>query len=269
MQAYDLLMLVIVGLAIVWGAWKGLVWQIASIASIGLSYFVALNFRQQIAQLIDASPPWNMFLSMLILFLGTGFMVWIAFNLVSEFIERVKLQEFDRQLGALFGAAKGVLLCALVTLFSVALLGDAQRQAICNSKSGYYIAIMLDRADLVIPRELHDVLAPYLDRLDRTIPHPHASGASTPLQSLFSDAQARLEQEAGRLERAAIDQRDAWQRELRTAVERAASGTAPAAGSSFPTGDWLAPATPASGPHTARRIDAQPAPAAAAGSFRQ
>src|SRR5262245_36460026 len=46
MQAYDVLMLIVLGLAIVWGAWKGLAWQIASIASIGVSYFVALHFRQ-------------------------------------------------------------------------------------------------------------------------------------------------------------------------------------------------------------------------------
>ena len=162
MQAYDLLMLIVVALAVIWGAWKGLAWQIASIASIGLSYFVALHFRLPLAGIINASPPWNIFLSMLILFLGTGAIVWVGFNLVSEAIERVKLKEFDRQLGALFGAAKGVLLCVLVTLFSVALLGDAQRQAICNSKSGYYIAVLLDRTDMMIPRELHDVLAPYL-----------------------------------------------------------------------------------------------------------
>src|SRR6478736_608756 len=71
MQAYDILMLVVLGLAIVWGAWKGLAWQVASIASIGLSYFVALHFRLPLSNLINASPPWNIFVSMLILFLGT------------------------------------------------------------------------------------------------------------------------------------------------------------------------------------------------------
>ena len=35
MQAYDIFMLIVLALAIVWGAWKGLAWQIASIASIG------------------------------------------------------------------------------------------------------------------------------------------------------------------------------------------------------------------------------------------
>lgn len=176
MQTYDLVMIAVLVAAVAWGAWKGLAWQIASLASLVLSYFVALRFRQSVAQLIDASPPWNQFLAMLILFLGTGLVVWVVFNLVSELIERVKLKEFDRQLGALFGAAKGVLLCVLITLFSMALLGDSQRQAICNSRSGYYIAVLLDRAGTVIPPELHEVLEPYLHDLDRNVTHDHRAG---------------------------------------------------------------------------------------------
>src|SRR5688572_5810165 len=150
MQAYDLFMVIVIAAAVVWGAWKGLAWQLASLASIVASYFVALTFRQPLSQLINASPPWNIFLSMLILFLGTGLVVWIGFNLISEAIERVKLKEYDRQLGAMFGLAKGVLLCVLITLFAVGLLSEPQRQQICNSKSGYYIAVLLDKADAVI-----------------------------------------------------------------------------------------------------------------------
>jgi membrane protein required for colicin V production len=173
MQAYDLLMLIVLVAAVVWGAWKGFAWQIASLASLVASYVVALTFRQQVAQFITAAPPWNMFLAMLILFLGTSLVVWVGFNFVAEMVEKVKLKEFDRQAGALFGLAKGVLLCVLITLFAVTLLSEPQRQAICTSRSGYYIAILLDHADGVIPGELHQVLDPYIDRLDREVDHPH------------------------------------------------------------------------------------------------
>jgi membrane protein required for colicin V production len=91
-------------------------------------------------------------------------------------IEKVKLKEFDRQIGAIFGLAKGVLLCVLITLFAVTLLSEPQRQAICNSRSGYYIAVLLDKADGVIPGELHEVLDPYIDRLDQQVPHEHTEG---------------------------------------------------------------------------------------------
>jgi len=262
MQAYDILMLIVLALAITWGAWKGLAWQIASIASIGLSYFVALRFRQPLAGVINASPPWNIFLSMLILFLGTGLIVWIGFNLVSEAIERVKLKEFDRQLGALFGAAKGVLLCVLVTLFSVALLGDAQRQAICNSKSGYYIAVLLDRADMMIPRELHDVLAPYLDRLDRNIPHPHAAAEPSPPPSAWIDGPNRL-REAGQ------QPLGGWQEELQAVFGGQGQPIAVPHQPTFPTGESEARATDPVAPHTAGRIEAQPAQSAPEGNFRR
>lgn len=173
MQGYDLLMLIVLVGAVLWGAWKGFAWQVASLASMAASYFVALTFRQQVSQFISAAPPWNIFLSMLILFLGTSLVVWVGFNFVAEMIEKVKLKEFDRQVGALFGFAKGVLLCVLITLFAVTLLSEPQRQAICNSRSGYYIAILLDKADAVIPGEVHEVLNPYIERLDREIDHPH------------------------------------------------------------------------------------------------
>jgi len=261
MQAYDILMLIVLALAIIWGAWKGLAWQIASITSIGLSYFVALHFRQPLARVINASPPWNIFLSMLILFLGTGLIVWVGFNLVSEFIERVKLKEFDRQLGAVFGAAKGVLLCVLVTLFSVALLGDAQRQAICNSKSGYYIAVLLDRADMMIPRELHDVLAPYLDKLDHDIPHPHAADGLSPLPTAWTDGQSRPAAESPQ-------RPSGWQQELEAVFGGHGQPAAPPHLNSFPTSGFHPGEPPVGAPHTAVRIEAQPAAPSPDGSFR-
>jgi membrane protein required for colicin V production len=152
------------------------------------SYFVALSFRQEVARFITATPPWNMFLAMLILFLGTSLVVWVGFNFVAEMIEKVKLKEFDRQVGALFGFAKGVLLCVLITLFAVTLLSEPQRQAICNSKSGYYIAILLDKADAVIPGEVHSVLDPYIDRFDREVEHPHTEAAQRLPEPTWSDA---------------------------------------------------------------------------------
>lgn len=255
MQAYDCVMLIVLGLAIVWGAWKGLAWQLASIASIAVSYFVALHFRQPLAAVIDASPPWNVFSAMLILFLGTGLIVWVAFNLVSEFIERVKLKEFDRQLGAVFGACKGVLLCVLITLFSVALLGDSQRQAICNSRSGYYIAVLLDRADMMIPRELHQVLAPYLEKLDETVEHPHTAGSLGPAPGAATSGG-----------------QPGWQQELEAVFSGRSKTGAPAVplpAPSFPTGGFQPRPEPPPVPQTAGRIEAQPAQPASANSFRR
>lgn len=177
MELYDVLMIGVLVAATLFGAWKGLVWQLASLAAIIASYLVALRFREPVSQFVHASPPWNVFVAMLVLYVGTSLAIWIAFRMVSQFIDRMKLKEFDRQIGALFGFAKGLLLCVLVTLFAVTLLGENQRQAIVRSRSGNYIAQLLDKSSAVMPRELHEVLDPYINRLDQQL---QPSGVSSP-----------------------------------------------------------------------------------------
>lgn len=171
MELYDLLMIAVLIGATLFGAWKGLVWQLAYLAAIVASYFVALRFRDPVSVYVHATPPWNVFVAMLVLFVSTSLAIWILFRMVSKFIDRMRLKEFDRQLGAIFGFAKGLLLCVIITLFAVTLLGDNQRQMIVRSKSGLYIARLLDKSSTVMPREIHQVLAPYINTLDRQL-HP-------------------------------------------------------------------------------------------------
>jgi membrane protein required for colicin V production len=79
--------------------------------------------------------------------------------------------------GAIFGVAKGVVLCVIITLFAVTLLDDSQRQVILDSRSGHYMARLIDRAHAVMPTEVHEVLGPYLHRLSPTLDDPdHALG---------------------------------------------------------------------------------------------
>lgn len=167
MEIYDIIVLVILVGAMLFGAVKGFAWQLASIASIVVSYVVAYKFREPFSQSIQADPPWNRFLAMLILYIGTSLVIWVAFRMIRGTIDRLKLREFDRQVGALFGLAKGALYCTLLTLFAVTLMGDRVRETIVRSKSGHYIANVLDRSQAVIPPEIHEVVQPYLERFDQ------------------------------------------------------------------------------------------------------
>lgn len=168
MQAYDVFMLTVLGAAIAWGAWKGLAWQIASIASIVLSYFVAVNFRGPVSQLFHYDPPeWNSFLAMLVLYLGTSLVIWVAFSLIRDFLEKVQLKEFDRQVGGLVGGVKGVLICTVITLFTVGLGTQTQRQAVVTSRSGYYIARLLQGVEPLLPAEYRQQLAETIAQLEQ------------------------------------------------------------------------------------------------------
>jgi membrane protein required for colicin V production len=181
MLVYDIIMLAVLAAATAWGVYKGLAWQIASIASIFVSYLVATTFRTFVAGQIKADPPWNYALAMLILYLGTSLVVWIGFQLVKSTIDKVKLQEFDKHVGGVFGFAKGVALCVVITLFAVTLMGEAERQQVIHSYSGYYIAVLLDKSEALLPAEVHDQVHPLLHKLDQSLPpgyernHPHSN----------------------------------------------------------------------------------------------
>jgi membrane protein required for colicin V production len=162
-------MLLVLVSATIFGAIKGFAWQVASLASIIVSYFVSYTYRNDVAQMIDAREPWNLFLAMLLLYAGTTFVIWMVFRLISNSIDRVKLKEFDRHLGAAFGLIKGGLFCLLITMFAVTLLDVSKQEAICQSRSGYYISKFLANADGLLPAEVEQVVGPHLDSLENKL----------------------------------------------------------------------------------------------------
>ncbi len=165
MENYDVFMLIVLGLATLWGAYKGLAWQLASISAIVVSYLAAYRFRSDLAPYMPAEAPVNLLVAMLVIFLACNLGIWILFRSVKSFIDRVKLREFDHQTGALLGFAKGVLLCVLITMFAMTFGKEEHRRQIVQSRSGYYIARLLAASYPWIPREARDLLSPYVERV--------------------------------------------------------------------------------------------------------
>ncbi len=186
MQTYDIIMLVVLGIATFMGAIKGFAWQIASLASIVVSYFVAYTFRNDVATLIHAQEPWNGFLAMLLLYAGSSFIIWVVFRLLSSAIDSMRLRDFDRHMGALMGLGKGVLYCLLITMFAVTLLGPRQQQTIVESRSGSYISQILSATNgIVWPKEVEQIVRPYLERVEQRLEQRNGStfGATNPGRS--------------------------------------------------------------------------------------
>ncbi len=106
---------------------------------------------------------------MLAIYVATSFVIWMIFRLVSELIDKVKLESFDRQLGGMIGFAKGVLLCVAITFFAVTLLPQQQGEAIVASRAGRTIVVLLNKAHDVVPQELNQVIDPYLNKIEERI----------------------------------------------------------------------------------------------------
>lgn len=181
MAWYDITMIGVLVGATAFGAIKGMAWQIASLASLVVSYFLCLQFGQTLADtgLFGHSAPWNRFVAMFAIYVAASLVIWSAFRVVSSAIDRVRLQEFDRQIGAMIGAAKGVLLCVAITFFAITIVPNA-REHILRSRSGHYIALLIQRADAVMPPEVHEILDPYLDRLEQELNAPLDGPAAAP-----------------------------------------------------------------------------------------
>jgi len=164
-EGYDLVMLGILAATALLGYFKGMVWQLAWIAGIVVSGFVAMRFGSQFAPYFGQQAPWNRFASMLALYVATSFAVWIVFRVVSGAINAIHLSAFDHQLGLLFGAAKGALLCVVITFFAVTLAPEYRPQVVA-SRSGQIVADLLVRADEYLPKEIHDTIDPFVKQFE-------------------------------------------------------------------------------------------------------
>ena len=190
-EGYDLVMLGILAAAAVLGYFKGLVWQIAWIAGIAASSYVALRFGGPLSPFFGQQAPWNKLIAMLALYVATSFAVWLVFRVVSGAINAIHLSAFDHQLGLLLGLAKGALLCVVITFFAVT-LAPGYRDQIVASRSGKIVAELIVRADQYLPKDIVETVDPFVkqfeDQLRRPAGAPPAAAAAagpSPLQAIW------------------------------------------------------------------------------------
>jgi len=180
LQPYDALMLIVLIFCTVFGAWKGMAWQIASLASLVVSGIVAVQFSGAVAPFFGDQEPWNRCLAMLVLYLITGIAIWLVFRAVAGMIDRVRLKEFDRQIGAIFGAAKGLMWCLLITFFSVT-LSEPLCEIVLKSRSGEYATRLIHFGSPLLPVEVHDKIGKYLEDFHEKV-HPDSPPPEAPIR---------------------------------------------------------------------------------------
>ena len=169
MQGYDLLMLGVMLIAIVRGYSKGLAWQISSIASIVVSFFVSYRFKDVVATMIEMPDPWRGAVAMMALFVGSSLIIWLIFQSIRGAIEKAKLRDFDQQLGAIFGGVKGAAWCTALTLLALTFLGQSTSQHIVNSHSGGYIARLVANSKKLMPPDIRQIIQPHIEHAENKL----------------------------------------------------------------------------------------------------
>lgn len=165
---YDGLMLLIVLVAVVQGAWRGMAWQLAPIASLVIGYIVSYPMSPQLAPYFG-KPPLNRLWAMIAIYLMVSMAVYMVARSIRHSLEKMKLVEFDRHLGAILGGVKGVLFTVVLTLGLVT-VSDQAREIILKSESSTIAARLMNTISPILPTQLNDLVAPYVKNLNDQLP---------------------------------------------------------------------------------------------------
>ncbi len=165
MTNYDALMIGFVVIGMLWGAWKGAVWQIATLASLGVGYAVAHPGSTKLAPYLAGDALQQRMEAMLVVYSGTSGGVFTGAWMIRSFLRKIKLQAYDRHVGMVLGGVTGAFLGMIVTLF-VTTLAPQYRPTVFRSTTGKMEARGLWTLEQSLPPEASDMLAPFIDQME-------------------------------------------------------------------------------------------------------
>jgi membrane protein required for colicin V production len=120
MNWLDYALIGLLAVSIAWGIWRGLVHEVMSLAGWVLAFVAANVFTAPLAELLPDSvsqPEVRMLIAFILVFLGTLIAATVVTVLLARLVKTSGLVSLDRTLGAVFGAAR-----ALVIVLAFALL---------------------------------------------------------------------------------------------------------------------------------------------------
>lgn len=164
---YDLIVLAILLFAAYRGLQRGVIYQIATIASVVLCFVFAQAISAAAAPYVPLDPPLNNWVIMVGAYVAFSFVSFGAARVLVGWLEKAKLNELNRHLGAGFGLLKGLLFALVITFFAITMSPKA-REALRDSRSAQYAAVIMDRIHPVMPEKLQGALDNYLAYFDKT-----------------------------------------------------------------------------------------------------
>ena len=187
LEGYDLVMLGILAAAAVLGYFKGMVWQLAWIAGIVASCFLALRFSGPLAPFFGQQAPWN----------RPHRDARALRRHVAGRLARVPRDFRGHQRDASLGlrppagpaprAGQGALLCVVVTFFAVTLAPAYRDQIVGQPQRPARRRTHRARRQLPAAKDIHDTVEPFVKQFEQQF---RASAAGEPVQPAAGFAQA-------------------------------------------------------------------------------
>lgn len=125
----DWLLLAVLLLSVLLGAWRGLVYEVLSVAGWVAAFVLAQAYADEAAALLPLngiSPPLQLAAGFVLVFIAVAFAGGLLAWMVKKLVASVGLRPVDRILGGAFGLARGVvMLLAFAVVVSMSPLRDA------------------------------------------------------------------------------------------------------------------------------------------------
>ncbi|MDR0706076.1 MAG: CvpA family protein [Planctomycetaceae bacterium] len=175
MSVFDLIIFAIL-IALAFRGWMtGMVAQIVSVGSLAASRIAASRFSFLFAPSIPAEEPWNNIGAMIVLFIVTMLAVRLAHRYLEKKIKDWNLAKWNRHFGGLLGLLKGLILCMVLTFFGV-MLSETTRDIVFKSKSGNYLACLIEKTETFIPSDSCELLRRQLEYFNAKINETNSDG---------------------------------------------------------------------------------------------
>ena len=137
----DYVVIAVIVFSMAWGAWRGLVHEVLSLAGWIMAFIAGNLFAAPLSEMFPAAmrPELRVVVAFVLIFVGTLVLAALASALVTKFIKVSVLHSLNRWLGALFGLLRGLLI--VVVLAMVAGLTSLPRKPDwTDAASGYSLA---------------------------------------------------------------------------------------------------------------------------------
>ncbi len=166
----DMVVVVILGYCIIRGAFRGIIREAAAISGVLGGFYAAFVFYDDFAPVFAGfieTPDYRYAAAFLALFCGVLLAAILAGMLVRALVRIVMLGVVDRACGSLFGAAKGVIIVALLFFLLSSFLPAGGKAVMNESRLAPHINTVAAGIIRVIPEDARKAFAGRVKDLKR------------------------------------------------------------------------------------------------------
>jgi len=160
MHALDWIFLVVLGASLLIGAWRGLIFELFSLAGWVAAFFAAQWFAADVGQRLPVAGgegALSYAAGFAVVFVIAVFVFGLVAWLAKKMIEAIGLRPADRSMGALFGLVRGgVLLLVVAVIVGLTPLRDEAWWE--ESQGAYVLTQVLESLRPALPQEFGSLL---------------------------------------------------------------------------------------------------------------